>query len=390
MLHEAFLSHWDEALEDVEGGRELSESPVVFLGLTRLLMFSIQADRLESQMRSLLEIQEGVDLRLEQRDKELRQLRSWSQADGAQLAVLSLQLQELISSVESRAEVVGRNLEEINGRFDHHRGEINHLKIREKDAKEETEKLKGFIVGTGHKAQVFKDRLDRMEENICRCGRTPSEVGEEFVSSEDEGRTKLSYASVAGEEYVAPPVENSMPIPIPAPVSSCCLGSVAAPLPPIEEITEEATFICEDLDGSLREGEEERARELQEGSSNSVVRSPPPVGSQEWRRLNGIHCMCPGPGRRNQRATCSRPYLRRDTSRCPRELRGLGEPGVSGGSSPRSGLGAINTSLLRGDEGVPSSLSGRLGLVRQGEELVRLPGSELGLWICNPPEDWSL
>ena len=111
------------------------------------------------------------------------------------------------------------------------------------------EKLKGFIVGAGHEAQVFKNRLDRMEENVCRCGRTPSEVGEEFILSEDEGKTELSYASVREEEYVAPPVENSLPIPIPAPVSSCCLGSVAAPLPPMEEITEEATFICDDLDG---------------------------------------------------------------------------------------------------------------------------------------------
>ena len=75
-------------------------------------------------MRSLLEIQEDVDLRLEQRDKELCKLQSQSQADGAQLAVPSLPLQELISLVETRAEVVGRDLEEINGRFDHHRGEI--------------------------------------------------------------------------------------------------------------------------------------------------------------------------------------------------------------------------------------------------------------------------
>ena len=102
-----------------------------------------------------------------------------------------MQVQELISSVEARAEIVGRNLEEINGWFDCHRGEINHLKIREKDAKEETEKLEGFIMGAGHEAQVFKDCLDRMEENVCRCGRTPSKVGEESVSSEDEGRTEL-------------------------------------------------------------------------------------------------------------------------------------------------------------------------------------------------------
>ena len=164
-LHEALLSHWDEALEDVEGGRESSEFLIVLPWLTRLLTFSVQADCLESQMRVQLEIQEGIDLRLEQRDEELRQLWAQSQADGAQLAALSLQLQELISSVESRAEVVGKDLEEINGRFDRHRGEINRLKIREKTAKEETEELKGFIIGAGHEAQVFKNCLDRMEEN---------------------------------------------------------------------------------------------------------------------------------------------------------------------------------------------------------------------------------
>ena len=128
-------------------------------------------------MRDMLRTQEGMDLCLEQRDEELRQLRSQSQVDGAQLAALSLQMQDLISSVESRAEVVGKDLEEINGQFDRHRGKINRLKIREKDAKEETKKLKGFIVGAGHEAQVFRNCLDRMEENVCRCGRTPSEVG---------------------------------------------------------------------------------------------------------------------------------------------------------------------------------------------------------------------
>ena len=285
--------------------------------------------------------------------------------------------------------MVGKDLEEINGRFDHHRGESNHLKIRERDAKEETEKLKGFIVGAGHEAQVFKNHLDRMEENVCRCGRTPSKVGEEFFSSEDKGRTELSYALAAGEEYVAPPVENPISIPIPAPVSSCCLGSATA-LPPMEDINEEPTFICDDLDRLLREADEGRARDLQEGSSQSVVHSPPRLGSERWRRLNGIHRMHSGPGRREQRATCSHAYLRRDSSRCLGELWGPGEPGGSSGSSPCSGLGAINTSLLRGDEGVPSSSSGQLGLVLQGEELVRIPGAELGLWICNPPEDRSV
>ena len=219
---------------------------------------------------------------------------------------------------------------------------------------------------------------------------TSLEVGEEFVSSEDEGRTELSYASVTEDEYVAPPIENSLPIPIPAPASSCCLGSVAAPLPPMEEITEEASFICDNLDGLLREADKERARDLQEGPSNLVVCSPPRVGSQEWRRLNGIHRMHPGPGRRAQRATCSCPYLRRDSTRCLGELWGPGESGGSSGSSPCSGLGAIDTSLLRGDEGVPPSSSGRLGLVLQGEELVKMPGAELGLWIFDPPEDWSV
>ena len=218
-------------------------------------------------MRELLKIQEGMDLRLDQRDKELHQLRSQSQSDGAQLAALSLQMQELISSVESRAEVVGKDLEEINGRFDCYRGEINCLKIREKDGKEEVEKLKGFIVGAGHEAQIFKNCLDRMEENICRCGQTPPEVGEEFVSSEDEGRTELSYASVREDKYIAPPVENSIPLPVPAP-ATCCLGPTTT-LPPMEEIAKEPAFICEDLDGLLREADEGRARELQEGSSQS-------------------------------------------------------------------------------------------------------------------------
>ena len=345
-------------------------------------MSSIQADRLESQMRSLLEIQEGIDLCLEQRNEELRQLRSQSQADGAQLAALSLQLQELISSVESRAEVVGRDLEEINGRFDRHRGEINRLKIREKDSKEEVEQLKGVIVGAGHEAQVFKNRLDRMEENVCRCGRTPSEVGEEFVSSEDEGRTELSYASVREDKYVAPPVENSIPLPTPTP-APCCQGSHTT-LPALEEITEEPSFICEDLDGLLREADEGRARDLQEGSSNSVVRLPPRVGFEEWRRLNGIHRMCPGPGRRAQRATCSRPYIRRDSSRR------LGELRSPGGSQSDVGGGTIDPALLRGDEGVPPISSGRLGLFLRGEELIWPPGAELGVWVCDPLEDWPL
>src|ERR1700743_200948 len=100
--------------------------------------------------------------------------------------------------------------------------------------------------------------------------------------------------------------------------------------------------------------------------------------------------MHPGPGRTKQRATCSHPYLKRDSSRFSVELWGPGEPGRSSGSPPSSGLGAINTTLLRGDEGVPPSLSGQSGLVLQGEELVRTPSAELGPWICDPPENWSV
>ena len=98
-----------------------------------------------------------MDVHLEQWDEELCQLQSQSQSDGAQVAALSLQMQELITSVESRAEVVGRDLEEINGWFDCHRGEINYLKIRERDAKEEVERLKGFVVGAGHVSGVQPD-----------------------------------------------------------------------------------------------------------------------------------------------------------------------------------------------------------------------------------------
>ena len=161
-------------------------------------------------------------------------------------------------------------------------------------------------------------------------------------------------------------------------------------LPALDELSKEPAFICKDLDSLLREADEGITRDLQEESSQSVVCSLPRLGSERWRRLNGIHRMHPGPGRRAQRATRSHPYLRRDSSRCPGELQGPGEPGGSSRSPPSSGLGAINTSLLRGDEEVPSSSSGRIGVVLQGEELIRPPGAELGLWICDPPEDWSL
>ena len=245
-------------------------------------------------MRDQLKVWELIDTRWDSRDEELHQLWSQLQDHGGKIAALSLQLQEVISSMEEQSKVVERDLEEVNGRFDHHRGEINCLKTREKELKEKVEELGGFVLGAAHEAEIFKSHLNRMEDNVCRCGHTPSEVGEEFVSSEDEARTELSYASARGSEYVAPPVKNLIPIPIPAP---CCLGSASA-LPLLEEITEEPTgAICEDLDALLREADEERARDLQEGSSQSVICSPPRLGSERWRRLNVIHQMRPGLGR---------------------------------------------------------------------------------------------
>ena len=56
-------------------------------------------------MRDKLKVQELMDVHLDQRGEELRLLQSQSQADGAQLAALSLQVWELISLVEARAKV---------------------------------------------------------------------------------------------------------------------------------------------------------------------------------------------------------------------------------------------------------------------------------------------
>ena len=166
--------------------------------------------------------------------------------------------------------------------------------MREKEAKEKVEQLEGFVIGAGHDAKIFQDQLDCMEDSRCCCCQTPLEVGEEFVSSEDEGKTKLSYASARASEYVAPPVENLVPLPVPPPCHPCSLSTTA---PPLEEIVKEPVgAICEDLNALLREADAERLRNLQEGSSNLVVRSSPRVGSDQRRRLNSIHQMHPGPG----------------------------------------------------------------------------------------------
>ena len=111
--------------------------------------------------------------------------------------------------------------------------------------------LEGFIIGASHDTKIFKDHLDCMEGNLCQCSCTPLEVGEEFVPLEDEARTELSYVSARGSEYIAPPVENPIPIPVPAPFHPCGLSFTA---PVWEEIVEEPTgAICKDLDALLRE-----------------------------------------------------------------------------------------------------------------------------------------
>ena len=82
-------------------------------------------------------------------------------------------------------------------------------------------------------------------------------------------------------------MENPIHIPIPAPCHPCGSSTV---LPALEEITEEPIgAICDDLDALLREADLERVRALQEESFQFVVCPPPRLGSERWRRLNGIH-----------------------------------------------------------------------------------------------------
>ena len=223
-------------------------------------------------MRDQLKVQELMDSCLYSMSEELCQLFSQSQEDEAKMAASSIQLQEIVSSMEARSDVVGKDLEEVNGWFDHHRGEINHLKRREEELGKKEEELRGSVLGLAHEAEVFKNWLDQMEEKTCKCGWTPSKVAED-LSSEEDARIKLSYASARGSKYAAPPVENPIPIPIPAPCHPCGLSTV---LPPLKEITEEPTgAICENLDALLREADKGRARNLQEESSTLVVCLPP-------------------------------------------------------------------------------------------------------------------
>ena len=80
-----------------------------------------------------------MDVCLDSLSEEVCQLCSQSQQDGAKMTAMSLQLQEVIFSVETRSEVMGRDLEEVNGHFDCHRG-------GEEELKEKEEELRGYIL----------------------------------------------------------------------------------------------------------------------------------------------------------------------------------------------------------------------------------------------------
>ena len=122
--------------------------------------------------------------------------------------------------------------------------------------------MRDLIIGAAYKAEQFKTHLDRMEERACKCGHTPSEVAEE-LSLGEEARMELFYASARTSKYTATPVENLIPIPIPAPCHPC---SSSLTCPDLEEIVEEPRdTICDNLDALLREVDAKRVRDIQEG-----------------------------------------------------------------------------------------------------------------------------
>ena len=97
-------------------------------------------------LRDQLSVQEQVDVCLDSLSEEVYQLHLQSHKDGAKMTAMSLQLQKVMSSVEMRSEVVGRDLEEVNGCFYCHRGEINCLKKKEEALREKEEELRGYIL----------------------------------------------------------------------------------------------------------------------------------------------------------------------------------------------------------------------------------------------------
>lgn len=131
---------------------------------------------------------------------------------------------------------MGRDLEKLNHPCDCQRGEINHLQKK----KEELEK----IVGVNHDLKFFCHWLKEAERRRCRCGQTPSDVDRE---------SERSYAEEGQSEYMALPMENSVPIPVPG------QGNLSTTCPALEENLEEPKEpIAEDPDALLREANEAR------------------------------------------------------------------------------------------------------------------------------------
>ena len=73
------------------------------------------------------------------------------------------------------------------------------------------------------------------------------------------------------------------------------------------------------------------------------------------------------------------PYLQRDSSRHAPELWGPGEPGRQTASPPSSALGNLLPNVFWGVGELPPINFGQTRFALEGEELVWMPGGELGL-----------
>ena len=85
--------------------------------------------------------------------------------------------------------------------------------------------------------------------------------------------------------------------------------------------------------------------------------------------------------------TCSRPYIRRDSTRRSVELWGPGELGRQTSSPPSSALGNFLPNVSWGAEAFPSINCDGNGPSVTRQELVWECGGELGLWVHDQLED---
>lgn len=195
---------------------------------------------------------------------------SQSQEDGVKVAALLLQPQKLIAAMEDQAKSVGTNLGEVNSCFYCHRIEINRLKRREEELVKE-------IIGANHKLQLFKDRLERAEEDCCKCGWTLSVVEEAFFS-ESVG-SELPYAMRTRRMSMTLPL-----LKIQFPFQFVLLATKGTHLWPSLPWRRWWMISGNPLLRVLREADEGRARELQEGQEEvphcPVVHSQPRVRSR--------------------------------------------------------------------------------------------------------------